>query len=502
MQNSTINTVNLKKPNARYLSNRQIKQNRATLEGAVVNNFIKDNEAEQIRPNLNDTYNQLLIGEARSDEFYYSNDNKDDFSVKKILTPTIVASAGVFLTATALGVLVNKSAKKITTEPFKNQLQPLGLNINIRQEPEFATYMALRNPDYKNVMAMGAVFAFSAVTLAAKKLVEGFGEVWVKKQEANTQRDLQEKLIQVETQAFSGKLAVVRNMLSQKGEYFKSVIEQEPKNDTFDLVAFKKQFGFMGKNKDDKENNKKINPYFVFAVGSVALAALAMASVVKNFRSGAKIIENYKTSFVDNQQKILNNILENKKPSQKEELANVLIKMGVPKTQAQNYGAQIGLSGDELETFANKVACDVDTLWGTAPTGMSTENGKAFFYCYLNEPRGHLYNYLIHNDNIFLKYLWVAMSLVCGGSFLSQEVAEALKKAAVAKENAKIEYDLQKRLVEVEIQNFKSKKESAIEPLMQEFEHQRQMGKSPEDLKVMADNILLEIKNGPPFVYS
>ena len=116
-----------------------------------------------------------------------------------------------------------------------------------------------------------------------------------------------------------------------------------------------------------------------------------------------EIIENYKTSFVDNQQKILNNILENKKPSQKEELANVLIKMGVPKAQAQNYGAQIGLSGDELETFANKVACDVDTLWGTAPTGMSTENGKAFFYCYLNEPRGHLYNYLIHNDNIFLK---------------------------------------------------------------------------------------------------
>ena len=27
-------------------------------------------------------------------------------------------------------------------------------------------------------------------------------------------------------------------------------------------------------------------------------------------------------------------------------------------------------------------------------------------------------------------------------------------------------------------------------------------GKSPEELKIMADNILFEIKNGPPFVYS
>lgn len=37
---------------------------------------------------------------------------------------------------------------------------------------------------------------------------------------------------------------------------------------------------------------------------------------------------------------------------------------------------------------------------------------------------------------------------------------------------------------------------------MEEFYRQVKLGKPKEELKVMADNILLEIKNGPPYVYS
>ena len=62
--------------------------------------------------------------------------------------------------------------------------------------------------------------------------------------------------------------------------------------------------------------------------------------------------------------------------------------------------------------------------------------------------------------------------------------------------------DLQNRLVATELRNFKAKKDSAIEPLCDEFFVQKQNRKSQEELKVMADNILFEIKNGPPFVYS
>ena len=70
------------------------------------------------------------------------------------------------------------------------------------------------------------------------------------------------------------------------------------------------------------------------------------------------------------------------------------------------------------------------------------------------------------------------------------------------KENSKNELNLRKRLVEVEIENFKSKKLSAINPLIDNFIYQYEKGKPKEELKELAENILIEIKNGPPYVYS
>ena len=68
-----------------------------------------------------------------------------------------------------------------------------------------------------------------------------------------------------------------------------------------------------------------------------------------------------------------------------------------------------------------------------------------------------------------------------------------LKEVQVKKYSADVELDLQKRLVSTELRNFKAKKESAIEPLCEEFMVQKKNGKSPEELKIMADNILFEI---------
>ena len=43
---------------------------------------------------------------------------------------------------------------------------------------------------------------------------------------------------------------------------------------------------------------------------------------------------------------------------------------------------------------------------------------------------------------------------------------------------------------------------SAIHPMVENFDYQRKQGKSKEELKELAENILIEIKNGPPYVYS
>ena len=80
---------------------------------------------------------------------------------------------------------------------------------------------------------------------------------------------------------------------------------------------------------------------------------------------------------------------------------------------------------------------------------------------------------------------------------------DTAKEVTVMKENAKTELDLRKRLVDVEIQNFKSKKESAIMPLVDNFKKQVNEGsKTKQELKQLADNILMETKNGPPYVYN
>ena len=87
--------------------------------------------------------------------------------------------------------------------------------------------------------------------------------------------------------------------------------------------------------------------------------------------------------------------------------------------------------------------------------------------------------------------------------YLFKQGMDAIKEATVIKENAKTELNLRKRLVDVEIRNFKAKKESAIQPLIDNFYKQASNGtKSKEELKQLADNILTEIKNGPPYVYT
>ena len=67
--------------------------------------------------------------------------------------------------------------------------------------------------------------------------VDATKEIWVKKQECDIEHDLQESLIEVETQAFAGKLNVVNTLLSDTTKYFKSVLVQDKKNNP--QISFK-----------------------------------------------------------------------------------------------------------------------------------------------------------------------------------------------------------------------------------------------------------------------
>lgn len=492
----------------RYLTNRQLKQKNATLEGVVVNNFIKDNTATQECANLNDTYNTLVISDEESENVqkYIGGEKEKGYNAKKALLPLALSTGAIFASGAILSFLFKKSAKKNLTEPFIKKLPSMGMNINIVEETGFATYMALRDPNRQNIMATIAVFAFSALTLTAKKFVEGVKEIWVKKQDAQVQKELQENLIDVETRAFSGKLAIQRNMLSQHGNYFKKALETQSNMENDPTAIYFKNFNFKGLDKTSEQNKDKklkdlLTPNALISAGLLAGSIALGVFTLKNIKAGAKYHEDFINNFKNAKQKILDEIIQNQKKD-KALLTDTLIKMGANSQKAKECAQKAGFGEIEVNEIIQTVSSNVENIWGNAPTGMSTENGKAFFYCYLNETRGHLYNWLIHNNNPFLKNLFIAMAAVSSTSFLAQQTAEAIKEATVIKENAKTELDLQKRLVEVEIKNFKAKKESAIAPLIEEFERKKKEGKPANELKVMADNILLEIKNGPPFVYS
>ena len=92
------------------------------------------------------------------------------------------------------------------------------------------------------------------------------------------------------------------------------------------------------------------------------------------------------------------------------------------------------------------------------------------------------------------KNLFFGISGISALAYGGKTLTEAVKDVQVKKYNAQTELDLQRRLVSTELRNFKAKKESAIEPLCQEFFIQKENGKSKEELKIMADNILFETR--------
>ena len=113
-----------------------------------------------------------------------------------------------------------------------------------------------------------------------------------------------------------------------------------------------------------------------------------------------------------------------------------------------------------------------------------------------------MYNWILNPENKFNKYLFLCFSAISAVGYVATAAANAIKDVVVNRENAKSELNLKKNLVQTEINNFKSKKMSAINPMIDNFMHQVEQNKPKEELKELAENILIEIKNGPPYVYS
>ena len=266
---------------------------------------------------------------------------------------------------------------------------------------------------------------------------------------------------------------------------------------------------FKGENKEKEtlhKDNTRINKNLKYAAliggviaGAVILGKLSISNLKKTLEYTNKYANNYTEKTIDAINGISNKADKKDLPRVIEFFKSICAKPNYIKEVAKKYN----LSDNEVQSIIHAVEESKKTIFADAPTALGGIPQKVQYYCYIDENRGHLYNWILNPQNKFTKLIFSAFTISSAIGYLFKQGMDAIKEVTVMKENAKTELDLRKRLVDVEIANFKAKKESAINPLLENFaKHANDGSKTKEELKQLADNILMETKNGPPYVYN
>lgn len=497
-----IPKVNLDLESSRHqknMTNTQKKNDTYVKEGVIVNSFVKDPLLEGPRATvLDETYDTLVISDKNIDlpERVFE---KEDKKVNPLL-PLCFATIGVMGLLGGFTAMMKKFSKG-KLESSKEYLLP-GITRNhcINDEIHQSIFSMIQSPNRKTILASLGVITLGSMAFMGKIFIDGFKEVWVKKQEADIQKNLQENLIAVETQSFSGKIQIIRSMLSSKAN------------------MFSKELAFKSKkeNSEQKQNDNK----GLFLLGGLTLLSILGLGyyTAKNIRKSDEFI----SKGIKNTKKGLENVIEdfnNNKPigeiqghsgeiltgkdAYKLLIENLLESIYARPEEVKKAVEKLKLPPEEKTEFLNKLLDSMNQATEKInPMMGGSGRNKITYFSHVNDYLSFFYDWLMNPKNPQFKNLFFGIAGISALAYGGKAAAEAVKEVQVKKYNAKIELDLQNRLVSTELRNFKAKKEAAIEPLCEEFLKQKENGKSQEELKIIADNILFEIKNGPPFVYS
>lgn len=483
----------------RNLTGVQKKNNTQTREGVIVNNLIKDtpDTVEISEYNLNDTKESLII----SDKTKLPHQLKENFSTpEKSLLPISGIATGVMGVIAGASWFVKRNAQ-ITNKIAKEKwITSFTRNIAINEETVQAIIQMIQNPNQRTIKAGLGVLTLTATAFMGKTFFDGFKEVWVKKKESDIQKNLQEQLIEIETQSFSGKNQIIRNTLSEKTKMFsKYLAPQENTSQPFGMFKSAKELSFQG----NESKRKQENPIRYWLLGGATVASiigLALYSL-KNLQASNKEISHY----IKNTKEELERIAASDKDKGlvKTYLEDMLQAINAPREDVINVVNKTSWDEAEKKAFINKVAQKIETSTVKVNPHIAGDGTpKPSFSSFVDDYRAFFFNFLIEPDNAQFQQLFVGTTALAAISYGGKLLGDAIKEVQVKKYNAQTEIELQKRLVSTELRNFKSKKDAAIQPLVDEFYKQVDEGKSKEQLKTMAENILLEIKNGPPYVYS
>lgn len=472
------------------MTNTQKRNDTYVKEGVIVNSYIKDPLLS-----LDETCDTLVISNTKIDLPAKVFEKED----KKInpLIPICCATVGVMGLLGGFTAMMKKFSKG-RLESTKEYLLP-GITRNhcINNEIHQSIFSMIQSPNRKTILASLGVITLGSMAFMGKIFIDGFKEVWIKKREADIQKNLQENLIEVETQAFSGKIQIIRSMLSSKAKMFSNELafkgdnkDKKDQNNLIYLLGGATLLSILGLGYFSARNIRKSDE---FIRGGIKNTKQGIDKLIKDFNSGKPIndLEGHKGEVVkgkDAYKLLIENMLESVY-ARPEEVEKTVNKMNLSETEKKEFISH-------LKEVMNQATEKVNPMMG------GSGRNKITYFSHVNDYLSFFYDWLMNPKNPQFKNLFFGIAGVSALAYGGKSAAEAVKEVQVKKYNADIELNLQRRLVSTELRNFKAKKESAIEPLCDEFLKQKSEGKSREELKIIADNILFEIKNGPPFVYS
>lgn len=463
------------------VNSRKRRHTELTQEGVVVNTFIKESESDSVDlPSQNTSLPKDMF------------EKKEKISGKLLNSPTaslIAAPLAVLGVAAALSLAYKRSFLNKYKTPENMRIPPQGRLVAVNNDNDMALLMLVQDPSWKNLQVATAVIAASATAFVMKNVVDGFKEVIVKKKAADIKRDKEEKLIDIETRSFSGKNQIIRSLISQKAQEMNDyeIISKNPEN-VFDIGFMKNKNNLAFTSKENlasekKDSSNKTVLYAALGIGAVALTALFTKSIFKNLGAVAKELSEKASEAKKGLKADLTAL--NKPEHLEEELSKSKI-------------------SDKAKDFIRDEWNNIHNPSGFAPTPefIAGQRGKTgFTSIVLSQASAFIYTMLI-NKTPQSKTLATVMCTSAALGYAGEKVVEGVKEVQVEKANADTEVKLQDRLVQVELQNFYKKKSSYIQPLMEDYREKLKNSPKKEEVKKLKENVLSEIKNGPPFVYS
>lgn len=500
-----------------------------TKQGVLVNNNISNNSIND----LTDDY--IIFEEAGLPKDLFQSTNPQNDNKPQLKNPLLLLSAvtlgllgGVAGTSKIAGKLA-KSKIKIPTLNSLDELKELvqnkrlantlkyfprnnaenlpdiGRNMNLNKEEFFVSYMLIRNPEIKTMLATSAFFAFAVTGFVLKNFIDGVKNIWVKKQEASFEKNLQENMINVETRVFKGKNEIIRSMLSSTAANLQLISNKKKemqKQQNFNSFLGRRASQTFGSSveAEEKAQSEKSRFYPLIGAATIGLSVLFAVSSYKNIKKVDEILSKTNDNLLKNVQKLFDSSPKEELVKHKDDVEELISKFNFKAGYVDDLLKKMDYDDRTRSEIVEGVKKRTNRF-SLTPSTLGGDVGYWQYYSYVDDAKGHFYNWMMNLGSKPLGVLSTVITAISGLGYVGRQSVEAIKEAEVKKANTNTELNLQKSLIQTELKNFYSKKQSYIEPLVEEIK-KRVPEISDEEMQKMSENVLYEIKNGPPFVYS